>query len=90
MTKEKQEITDHPADLIYPGKELILYNDNINSFDFVIETLIEVCHHQPEQAEQCAFVAHNKGKCGVKSGDLSELKPLHAEMKKRGLITTIE
>ncbi len=90
MIKEKQENSDSPSDLLNTGKELVLYNDDINTFDFVISTLIEVCHHQPEQAEQCAFVAHSKGKCGVKNGDISELKPLHSEMNNRGLITTIE
>ncbi len=90
MIKEKQEDSDSPSDLLNTGKELVLYNDDINTFDFVISTLIEVCHHQPEQAEQCAFVAHSKGKCGIKNGDISELKPLHSEMNKRGLITTIE
>lgn len=72
------------------GKSLILFNDDIHSFDFVIETLIEVCEHEHLQAEQCALIAHYKGKCPVKSGDLIELKPKYVEMTKRGLTVTIE
>ena len=90
MTKEKLEDTGSPLDLLSPNRELVLYNDDVNTFDFVISTLIEVCKHEPEQAEQCAFVAHSKGKCGIKNGEFSELKPLHSEMNNRGLITTIE
>jgi ATP-dependent Clp protease adaptor protein ClpS len=69
---------------------LILFNDDIHSFDFVIETLIEVCGHEQMQAEQCALIAHYRGKCPVKSGDLSELTPKHVEMTKRGLTVSIE
>ncbi|RMG75939.1 MAG: ATP-dependent Clp protease adaptor ClpS [Bacteroidetes bacterium] len=71
-------------------KELILYNDNVNTFDFVIEALIELCDHDPIQAEQCAFITHYKGKCPVKSGSYEELKPVCAEMLKRGLTVEIE
>ena len=47
--------------------EIILYNDDVNTFDHVIRTLIEVCEHTPEQAEQCSLIVHYKGKCSVKS-----------------------
>ena len=69
---------------------LILFNDDINSFDFVIETLVDVCRHDPMQAEQCAWIAHYKGKCSVKEGAFSELKPPHDEMGQRGLTVSIE
>ena len=69
---------------------LILFNDDIHSFDFVIETLIEVCEHEHLQAEQCALIAHYKGRCPVKSGDMSHLKPKYDEMTKRGLTVSIE
>jgi ATP-dependent Clp protease adaptor protein ClpS len=71
-------------------RELILFNDHVNTFDFVIDTLVEVCSHQPEQAEQCALIAHHNGKCAVKSGDYSFLKPLGEEMSLRGLTVSIE
>ena len=55
--------------------EIILYNDDYNTFDHVISTLIAVCEHTPEQAEQCALLVHYKGKCGVKTGTYKELEP---------------
>ena len=70
--------------------ELVLHNDDFNTFEFVIDTLIEVCGHYPEQAEQCAIIAHTKGKCGIKTGEYEELAPIHTEMIKRGLTTKIE
>jgi ATP-dependent Clp protease adaptor protein ClpS len=69
---------------------LILYNDDVNTFDFVIDTLIEVCNHEPEQAEQCALITHYKGKCNVKTGDYYEVKPMYDEMTFRGLTVSIE
>ena len=55
--------------------EIILYNDDYNTFDHVIETLIAVCEHTPEQAEQCSLLVHYKGKCAVKTGTYKELEP---------------
>ena len=54
--------------------QIILYNDDFNTFDHVIETLIDVCNHTPLQAEQCTLIVHYKGKCSVKSGTLIDLK----------------
>jgi ATP-dependent Clp protease adaptor protein ClpS len=89
MIREKSKPADNPSGLISDGKELILFNDDVNSFDFVIETLIEVCDHEMEQAEQCALIAHYKGKCVVKSGSFEELKPKSEEMSRRGLTVEI-
>lgn len=72
------------------SKDLILYNDNVNLFDFVVETLVEVCDHEHLQAEQCALLAHYKGKCSVKNGTCSELKPVRDEMIRRGLTVSID
>jgi len=69
---------------------LILYNDEVNSFDFVIETLIEVCGHQPEQAEQCALITHTKGKCDIKKGSFAILKPIKETLILKGLSAVIE
>ena len=55
--------------------EIILYNDDINTFDHVIECLISICDHTPLQAEQCTLIVHYKGKCSVKSGTLFDLEP---------------
>ena len=90
MVKESPRVSENPVDSENAGKELILHNDDFNTFEYVIDTLIEVCDHQPEQAEQCAFVAHTKGKCGVKKGDLSLLRSMQDEMIRRGLTTSIE
>jgi ATP-dependent Clp protease adaptor protein ClpS len=90
MVKEKVKPVKHQKGLSQNKSLLILFNDEINSFDFVIETLIEVCRHDPLQAEQCTWIAHYKGKCDVKAGLFSELKPMHDEMSNRGLTVTIE
>ncbi len=55
--------------------EIILYNDDYNTFDHVINTLIAVCEHTPEQAEQCSLLVHYKGKCAVKTGTYKDLEP---------------
>ena len=57
-------------------KDLVVFNDDVNTFDHVISTLIRVCKHTPEQAEQCTLLIHYKGKCAVKSGLFEELKPM--------------
>lgn len=71
-------------------KKIILYNDEVNSFEFVIETLIDVCEHEPEQATQCAYIVHYKGKCDVKNGEYDKLKPICSELLRRGLSAEIE
>ncbi|MEI6523766.1 MAG: ATP-dependent Clp protease adaptor ClpS [Bacteroidota bacterium] len=69
---------------------IIIYNDDVNTFDFVINSLIEVCEHNLIQAEQCTFIIHYKGKCEVKKGDFTELRPIRNELTKRGLTAVIE
>lgn len=69
---------------------LILYNDEVNTFDFVIETLVEVCEQDIMQAENCAWIAHFKGKCKVKKGPLSDLEPRYREMTNRHLTVEIK
>ena len=69
--------------------EIILYNDDINTFDHVIRTLIEVCEHTPEQAEQCSLIVHYKGKCSVKSGTYDELEPKCIRLHAAGLSAEI-
>ncbi len=71
-------------------RALILHNDDVNTFDFVIDTLIEVCEHDPEQAEQCTFIVHYKGKCDVKKGSFTKLRPVRQELVRRGLTATID
>ncbi len=69
---------------------LIVWNDEVNTFEWVIETLVEVCGHSPEQAEQCAYIIHNKGKYAVKEGEYDELKPFCDAITERGIGATIE
>lgn len=69
--------------------ELVVFNDDINTFDHVISTLIDVCQHSPEQAEQCTLIIHYKGKCGVKSGDFEELAALRNEICRREISAEI-
>ncbi len=90
MHKEKEYPLEDPETATAEGKQLILHNDDVNTFDFVIESLVDVCEHLPEQAEQCALIAHYKGKCGVKNGDLDLLTRLSFEMTVRGLSTSID
>lgn len=71
-------------------KFLILHNDDVHSFDFVIETLIDVCSLDEIQAEQCTFLVHYKGKCDVKKGSINFLKPYKEALNTRGLEATIE
>ena len=70
--------------------DLIVFNDDVHTFDFVIETLVDVCNHEYLQAVQSAHLIHNKGKCGVKRGTFSELKPKCEALLEKGLSATIE
>lgn len=69
---------------------LVLHNDEVNSFQWVIDSLITVCKHNEEQAEQCSLIVHNNGKCAVKDGAYEKLKPLKESLVERGLSVTIE
>lgn len=89
-TKEKSKIKDASDPEIGGKYNLILHNDDHNSFEFVIECLIDICKHQPEQAEQCAFITHFKGKCDIKQGSFESLKPTKDELITRGLNVTID
>lgn len=69
---------------------LILHNDDVNSFEYVIKSLVEICKHNGEQAEQCAYITHYKGACDIKMGIQEILKPLRDSLRMRGLSVTIE
>ena len=72
----EQEVNQH---------EIVLYNDDVNTFDFVLNSLINVCDHTTEQAEQCTWLVHYKGKCTVKTGELNDLKPRCSKLLELGL-----
>ena len=69
--------------------EIVLHNDEVNTFDHVIDTLINACEHTSEQAEQCALIVHYKGKCTVKTGVYDELEPRCLMLLKAGLSAEI-
>ena len=69
---------------------LILFNDDVNTFDFVIETLIDVCEHDHLQAENCAWLTHYRGKCAVKKGPLDDIKHRYEKMTNRRLTVEIK
>jgi len=84
-TIEKVQEDVSVLDQIDFNNEIVLYNDDVNTFDHVIETLIKVCEHTAEQAEQCAMIVHYKGKCTVKTGPYDELKPRCSALLSAGL-----
>jgi len=85
QTLTKKKVATEKAPLF----EITLYNDEVNTFDWVIDSLIEVCEHDLYQAEQCALITHSKGKCAVKTGSYEELKPMCQNLLERGLSAEI-
>jgi len=69
--------------------EIVLFNDDVNTFDHVIDSLIEICDHTLEQAEQCALLVHYKSKCTVKTGEYNDLKPRCTRLLTKGLSAEI-
>ena len=69
--------------------DLVVFNDEVNTFEHVINTLVKVCEHSPEQAEQCSLIIHYKGKCAVKKGSFDELKPMRQGLCDRGISAEI-
>lgn len=88
-TKEKvlEEVLVEEA--IGANNEIVLYNDDVNTFDHVIDTLIRVCRHTAEQAEQCSLIVHYNGKCTVKTGEFKDLKPQCTQLLEAGLSAEI-
>ena len=87
--EEQSFDTDVLTDVESPYS-LVVWNDEVNSFDWVIQTLVEVCSHSTEQAEQCAMIIHTQGKYAVKQGSYDELKPMCDAITDRGIGATIE
>lgn len=69
--------------------EIVIYNDDFNTFQYVIDTLIKVCGHEALQAEQCTLMIHYNGKCAVKKGEYKKLKPICENILERGLTAEI-
>jgi ATP-dependent Clp protease adaptor protein ClpS len=87
---EKQDFDTDTITEVENPYSLVVWNDEVNSFDWVIQTLVEVCKHSTEQAEQCAMIIHTQGKYAVKQGSYEELKPMCDAITDRGIGATIE
>ncbi|UII28805.1 ATP-dependent Clp protease adaptor ClpS [Fulvivirga maritima] len=72
---KEEELVDVLED-VEGVRDLMVFNDDVNTFDHVIETLVRVCKHSTTQAEQCAYIIHYTGKCSVKKGAFADLKPM--------------
>jgi ATP-dependent Clp protease adaptor protein ClpS len=70
--------------------KIVLFNDEVNTFDYVIDMLVAACDHTPIQAEQCSLIVHYKGKCNVKSGDYDDLEPRCTALLEAGLTAEIQ
>ena len=91
FTPNTQQLTEEKTETLAEELcRLVVWNDEVNTFDWVIITLVEVCDHSYEQAEQCAWVIHTKGKYAVKNGTYDDLKPMCDAITDRGIGATIE
>ena len=88
-TIEKTKTRASVLEAVSINNEIVLYNDDVNTFDHVINTLVDVCSHTPIQAEQCALLVHYKGKCTVKTGSFDELEPQCSQLLEAGLSAEI-
>lgn len=88
--------TSRPQKLGFEGVDhqnpavLVLHNDDINTFDFVMDVLIEICDHSLTQAEQCATITHYKGKCEVRTGSVNDMRELRYQLISRGLKASVD
>jgi ATP-dependent Clp protease adaptor protein ClpS len=87
-TQELPEIELDVAEKI--ENKIVLFNDEVNTFDHVIDMLVDACDHTPIQAEQCSLIVHYKGKCNVKSGEYSDLEPRCSKLLEAGLTAEIQ
>ena len=91
--KEMQTLEQNETEvleLLTEQKDLVVYNDDVNTFDHVIESLIKVCKHEVEQAEQCTWIIHFNGKCQVKRGEYEKLEPMCTALLERGISAEIQ
>ena len=88
-TKEKVREKVSKKEVTSINNEIVVYNDDVNTFEHVIDTLIRVCQHTAEQAEQCSLIVHYNGKCTVKTGSYDKLKPQCTQLLEAGLSAEI-
>ena len=90
-----KEITKIDVDVLLEtlldrGCKLVVHNDEVNTFEWIIDSLVEICKHSPQQAEQCAYIIHFNGSYAVKTGTEDELKPMREALVDRDIGATIE
>lgn len=84
------EVLEEVTRVSVTQKQIVIHNDDVNTFDHVIESLMEICDHSMIQAEQCAWIIHHNGKCSVKRGSFDDLEPRCVALQDRGLSATIQ
>jgi ATP-dependent Clp protease adaptor protein ClpS len=89
MIRTKESPKEQLVEVMVDERELIVFNDDVNTFDFVIESLIKVCKHDPIQAEQCTMIIHYNGQCAVKQGEWEALEPMCTALLDRGITAEI-
>ncbi|MDP5098493.1 MAG: ATP-dependent Clp protease adaptor ClpS [Crocinitomicaceae bacterium] len=90
MSQVETAFDEMVLDQVVEQKNLIVFNDHVNSFDHVIDSLVKVCKHDMIQAEQCTWLVHYKGKCQVKKGDYEELEAMCTGLLNRGITAEIQ
>lgn len=90
MSKVETDLQELEVEQTVDSKNLIVFNDDFNTFDNVIEALMKVCKHKTIQAEQCTWIVHYKGKCQVKGGDFETLEPMCTALLERGITAEIQ
>jgi len=88
--QEKEDFATLEVTITEDLKDLVVYNEDINTFEHVINTLIKVCKHTAEQAEQCTWIIHYKGRCSVKKGTYDELRPMKDSICEAGIDAKIQ
>jgi ATP-dependent Clp protease adaptor protein ClpS len=90
MVETEVQVEELLLEELIAEKNLIVYNDDVNTFDHVIDSLIKICGHDVLQAEQCTWIIHHNGKCQVKFGSFEKLEPMCTGLLDRGISATIE
>ncbi len=90
MGQEQTAFEELVLEEVVEQRDLIVFNDDVNTFDHVIESLIKVCRHAPLQAEQCTYIIHYNGKCQVKHGTFEKLEPMCTALLDRGISAEIQ
>lgn len=90
MTETEVSFETEVLEKLVGNRDLIVYNDDVNTFDHVIDSLVKVCRHEVEQAVQCTYIIHFKGKCEVKKGSYDTLEPMCTALLDRGISAEIK